>query len=596
MSDYHFGPERTATGTLFRLWAPLQEQVRLTIDGGEAAAMERAVDGWHHLHVTAVDAGATYAFVLADGLTVPDPASRFQPQDVHGPSELVDLDAYRWQATGWRGREWEEIVLYELHVGAFTPEGTFRGAIDRLDHLRDLGVTALQIMPVSDFPGGRGWGYDGVLPYAPDASYGRPDDFQALVDAAHERGLCVFLDVVYNHFGPDGNYLPVYAPLFTDNHTTPWGSAINYDGDGSRPIRDFVIENALYWLNVFRLDGLRLDAVHAIKDDSQEHLLMELARRARAAAGERRIHLVVENENNDSDLIARDNDGRVKAFTAQWNDDIHHVLHVAATGETFGYYADYADDRAAKMGRALAQGFVYQGEHMPYRGETRGKPSAGLPPTAFISFMQNHDQIGNRALGDRMSSLNPHDVLRAIAAVYLLCPQIPMLFMGEEWGADEPFPFFCEFDEEMNEKVRMGRREELSRLPGFDGNDVPDPTTKATFLSAKLDWERLAKPDRRNQLDFYRRLLGLRRDHVVPLLTQLSGERTSVRVFDQRGLAIEWTAVDGRALRLACNLSDRSVTATGLADEADTFLALGRRSQDTMPPWTVEWSILKGQA
>ena len=331
-----FGPVISDRGVVFRLWAPLLDSVRLKLEDQEPRPMRQLADGWHEVEVAGVGAGALYRFVLPEGLQVPDPASRFQPHDVHGFSEVVDLTDHYWKAETWPGRPWEETVLYELHVGTFTEEGTFLAAIGRLDHLARLGVTAIQLMPVADFPGRYGWGYDGVLPYAPDGSYGRPEYLMALIDAAHERGISVFLDVVYNHFGPDGNYLPLYAPLFTDRHKTPWGKGIDYDGAMARPMREFVIQNAIYWITVFRLDGLRLDAVHAINDDSEEHLLLELARRVRAAAGVRHVHLIVENEENDSDLLKRMSDGKTGLFTAQWNDDIHHTLHIAATGERFG--------------------------------------------------------------------------------------------------------------------------------------------------------------------------------------------------------------------------------------------------------------------
>lgn len=385
MFHFSFGPLLLSNDhVLFRLWAPLQENVALKIEGAQQREKQAVGDGWHYCKVTGAGAGTLYSFAMPSGQEVPDPGSRFQPRDVHGPSEVIDLSAHQWNCRNWQGRPWEEIVLYELHLGAFTQEGGFRAAIERLDHLKQLGVTGLQIMPISDFPGGYNWGSDGVLPYAPDSSYGRPEDFMALVDAAHARGICVFLDVVYNHFGPEGNYMPTYAPLFTEHHKTPWGNGINYDGEGSRPVREFAIENAIYWITQFQLDGLRLDAVHAINDNSREHLLHELARRIREAVPARHVHLIVENEDNNSDLLRRDESGRAPLFTAQWNDDVHHVLHVAATGETFGYYADYVVGDRVNLGRALAEGFVFQGEHMPDRGKERGKPSADLPPTAFI--------------------------------------------------------------------------------------------------------------------------------------------------------------------------------------------------------------------
>ncbi|OLP61223.1 malto-oligosyltrehalose trehalohydrolase [Xaviernesmea oryzae] len=589
MTEKTFGPLLRPDGVLFRLWAPLQDTISLEIDGGEARTMSRAEDGWHSLLVAEAGIGTRYQFVLADGLKIPDPGSRHQPEDVHGPSEVVDLGSYDWKAAEWSGRPIEEIVLYELHIGTFTAEGTFRAAIDKLDHLKATGITAIQIMPIADFPGRYNWGYDGVLPYAPDASYGRPEDLMALVDAAHERGLCVFLDVVYNHFGPDGNYLPAYAPIFTDRHKTPWGNGINYDGKSAQAVRAFVIENAIDWIETYRFDGLRLDAVHAIEDNSGEHLLHELARRVRAAAGERHVHLVVENEDNDSDLLMRDAEGRPVFFTAQWNDDIHHVLHIAATGETFGYYADYADDKT-KIGRALAEGFVFQGEHMPYRGEERGKPSADLPPTAFISFIQNHDQIGNRAKGDRMAETQDPDALKAITAIYLLAPQVPMLFMGEEWGATEPFPYFCDFNEELNEAVRKGRREELSRLPGFDGDDLMDPTAESTFKTGKLDWSKAESAQGGETLSFYKSLLDLRRRHIAPLLAGAAGGSGQ---FDAQSpwVDVRWTLADGSQLRLLANLSAEALKGEVANIEGERLLTLGAVDETGFGPWSLAWML-----
>ncbi|MBX5187841.1 malto-oligosyltrehalose trehalohydrolase [Rhizobium sp. NZLR3b] len=588
MTKMTFGPAFTEDGILFRLWAPLHDSVSLKIEGADPRPMQAAEDGWHRCIVPNAHACTRYRFVLPDGLEIPDPASRFQPQDVHGPSEVVDLSSYRWKTSDWPGRPWEEMVIYEMHIGCFTPEGSFRAAIERLDHLRELGITALQIMPLSEFPGRYSWGYDGVLPYAPDSSYGRPEDFMALVDAAHQRGISVFLDVVYNHFGPDGNYIPSYAPLFTDHHKTPWGHGINYDGDGSQMIREFVIENAIYWITEFRLDGFRFDAVHAIKDDSDEHLLYELARRVRAAAGDRHVHLIIENEENDSDLLKRDEKGEAKLFTAQWNDDVHHVLHIAATGETFGYYADYAGD-AGKLGRALAEGFVFQGEHMSYRGGGRGRPSGHLPPTAFISFIQNHDQIGNRALGDRVLASSPANAVKAVIAIYLLAPEIPMLFMGEEWGAEEPFPFFCDFDEDLNEKVRKGRRDELSRLPGFDADDLLDPTAPSTFAAAKLDWSKRTTSD---VLEYYRTLLDLRHRKIVPLLKGVAGGSAVYRSAGN-AIAVDWTLAESRHLHLRANLgSEAGRPLDPQQGDAETIFRLGSDGGD-LAPWTVIWSMSK---
>ncbi|KAA0687993.1 malto-oligosyltrehalose trehalohydrolase [Neorhizobium sp. P12A] len=593
MVEYAFGPILLQDGVEFRLWAPLAQNVSLKVEGREPRPMERTDNGWHRCHVGGVGQGSLYKFVLPDGSEVPDPGSRHQPRDVHGPSEVVDLKSYEWENQVWSGRSWEESVIYELHIGSFTSQGTFRAAIERLDHLAELGVTAIQIMPVSDFPGSYNWGYDGVLPYAPDSSYGRPEDLMALVDAAHGRGISIFLDVVYNHFGPDGNYLSTYAPLFTEHHRTPWGNGINYDGDESDAVREFIIQNAIYWIAEFRLDGLRLDAVHAIKDDSEEYLLHELARRVREAAGGRHVHLIVENEDNDSDLLRRE-EGRATRFTAQWNDDVHHVLHIAATGETFGYYRDYADDKD-KLGRALAEGFVFQGEHMPYRGKSRGKPSIDLPPAAFISFIQNHDQIGNRALGDRMITYRSLEPIKAVTAIYLLSPQIPMLFMGEEWGAREPFPYFCDFDEGVNEKVRNGRREELSRLPGFDAVDLVDPTAKATFEMAMLDWSRLGGTDCSEMLAFYKSLLAVRHKRIVPLLERAGGGSGTFRR-DRSVTAVDWALAGGAKLHLVANLSDQPARIASPPLGERIFPPSSTSENNILSPWSVFSSISLAEA
>ncbi len=584
MIDFDFGPRVLPDRVEFRLWAPLQDSVQLRL-GDETHPMQRDADGWHRCRIAGAQAGLTYSFVLSDGREVADPASRFQPSDVHGPSEIVDLRHHDWKTNDWHGRAWEETILYELHVGTFTEAGTFCAAADKLDHLAELGITAVQLMPIADFPGRFGWGYDGVLPYAPESAYGRPEELMAFVDAAHARGIQVFLDVVYNHFGPDGNYFAGYAPLFTEHHHTPWGAAVNYDAADSRPVREFVIQNALYWIIVFRIDGLRLDAVHAIMDDGPEHLLQELARRVRAAAAGRHVHLVVENEENDASLLERDRQGRPSHYDAQWNDDIHHVLHIAATGEDFAYYADYPTEPRA-ISRALAEGFLFQGEHMAYRDATRGTPSRHLPPTAFVSFIQNHDQIGNRAMGDRMAASRPPAILKAIAAVYLLSPQIPMLFMGEEWGADEPFPYFCDFDDDLNEKVRAGRKRELSRLPGFDAAHAFDPTSPETVRIAALDWRRCTPAS--DMLNFYRLLIALRHRHVVPMLGHFASESGHADL-EAAHVAVAWRTETGARLSLAANLSGEAVPWHGEAARPAPFFALGRTGSDRLEPWSVVW-------
>ena len=580
----------------FRIWAPALEEIALQIHGAARLPMARRRGGWFELTSDLVRPGSLYHYVLPEGMTVPDPASRFQPADVHGPSEVIDPHAYAWQDAAWRGRGWSEAVVYELHIGAFTREGTFRAAIDRLDHLAALGVTALEIMPVADFPGRRNWGYDGVLTYAPDASYGRPEDLKGLVDAAHGRGMMVLLDVVYNHFGPDGNYLHLYAPqFFTDRHKTPWGAAVNYDGPDSGPVRAFAVRNALYWVEEFHFDGLRLDAVHAIMDDSPKHILDELAEGVRAQAGDRPVHLVLENEENEASRLVRDAHGAPRFYTAQWNDDVHHVLHVAATGEDQGYYVEYAGD-TAKLGRALAEGFAFQGELMAYRGKPRGQASAHLPPQAFVAFIQNHDQIGNRAFGERIDAIAAPEAVRAIAAVYLLLPQIPMLFMGEEWGAPQPFPFFCDFTGQLAEAIRTGRRREFARFPQFRDEAararIPDPQAVETFVSAKLDWDNPQAPPYAERLEWYRRVIGVRRREIVPVLASWAGRSARVNALGRNAVVVRWaTGGEDDALTLAANLAP--VPHRGFPPATGRVLwQEGTCGDDgTFGPWAVRWTL-----
>lgn len=578
------GAKVEADGVRFRLWAPGCDHVSLFLEkDARTLAMQRQPGDFFELLVEEAGPGTLYRYQLPGGMKVPDPASRFQPQDVHGPSEVIDPNAYDWTES-WSGLPWDRVVLYELHVGAFTPEGTFAAAAGKLDHLAELGITAIEIMPVSDFPGGRNWGYDGVLPYAPDSSYGRPEDLKALVEAAHQRGIAVLLDVVYNHFGPDGNYLPVYAPqFFTDRHKTPWGAAVNFDGQHAKPVREFIIRNALYWIEEFHLDGLRFDAVHAIIDDGEKHLLDELAERVRASE-DRPLHLLLENEDNDPVRLKRRGRDPVH-YTAQWNDDVHHVLHTAATHERTGYYADY-EGNTDLLGKALAEGFGYQGQMMPYRGSPRGAPSTSLPPGAFVAFIQNHDQIGNRAFGNRLGTIAKPEAMRALAATYLLLPQTPMMFMGEEWGATEPFPFFCDFEGDLADAVRKGRREEFARFPEFQDpkqrDRIPDPLADTTFTSAKLDWSHID----RNHLAHYRNLIAVRRQHVVPLLPLITSGGTATR-FGNEAVQVRWQAGPD-TLVLAANLSAQRVdfpAAVGLVlwSEGDTIPALG--------PWSVRWTL-----
>ena len=601
-----FGAELADGGAVrFRLWAPahprIELELELELDGAgqrpdrpRRLALQPEHGGWHGLTAAAVRAGARYRFVLPDGTRVPDPASRFQPQDVHGPSEVIDPLAYHWSDAGWRGRPWHETVLYELHIGAFTAAGTFTAAIERLEYLVTLGVTAIELMPVADFPGRRDWGYDGAFPFAPDSSYGRPEDLKALIDAAHAHGLMVLLDVVYNHFGPEGNYLPLYAPqFFTERHRTPWGAAVNFDGEGSATVREFFIQNALYWLIEYHLDGLRFDAVHAIIDTSAQHLLEQLGQRLRDQPLARVVHLVLENEHNQACWLERDVDGQPTLYDGQWNDDLHHVLHVAASGESEGYYGDYHDDGTA-LARALAQGFAFQGQTMSYRGRARGQPSAQLPPAAFVAFIQNHDQIGNRAFGERLSCLASPEALWAVTALYLLLPQVPLLFMGEEWHSGRPFQFFCDFGAQLADSVRHGRRAEFERFAAFRDSAararIPDPCAESSFLDSKLDWEKLAEPAHAAALRWYTELLAVRRHHIAPLLPTMR-HGGDYHLLGPGAVSVQWRTTLGAVLTAAVNL--RAEPTTGFTEPPGRLLWQQGLAIDhaTLAAWSVRFSL-----
>jgi maltooligosyltrehalose trehalohydrolase len=601
-----FGAALEDGGTRFRLWAPAARSVELLlarVGGAERpVAMHACGDGWCEALVRDSGAGDRYRYRIDGGISVPDPASRFNPLDVHGPSEVIDPGAFDWTDDDWRGRPWSEAVVYELHVGTFSGSGTFDGVIDKLDHLVSLGATALELMPVADFPGRRGWGYDGVLPFAPEAGYGRPDDLKRLVCAAHAKGLMVLLDVVYNHFGPDGNYLHAYAPqFFTERHRTPWGAAINFDGDDSHWVRRFFVDNAAYWIEEYHLDGLRFDAVHAIVDDSRPHLLEEIAGAIREGPGrDRHVHLVLENDANQARYLGLGSDGR-QLHDAQWNDDLHHALHVTLTGESDGYYADYASDPVGMLGRCLAEGFAFQGEASPFRdGERRGEPSAHLPSTAFVGFLQNHDQVGNRAFGERIAALAQESALRAGTELLLLAPAVPMLFMGEEFGAATPFQYFCDFTGELAEAVTTGRRGEFAKFEKFSAPEVaesiPDPNAESTFAASRLDWASLGRDPHAGWLDLYRRLLSVRRESIVPRLAVGPAHGDGYRKIGRRGLEVRWRLADGSRLRVVANLGDQPIevdAATAATGAESIYATPGAvdRSAPSLPPWSVRWSI-----
>ncbi|HEV7635014.1 MAG TPA: malto-oligosyltrehalose trehalohydrolase [Bradyrhizobium sp.] len=585
MNDRQFGARLTADGGSFRLWAPAAKRVDLLLE--KSHPMRPAGDGWFSADITGVKGGARYQFRIDDEIDVPDPASAFQPEDISGPSEVIDHASYRWRASGWRGRPWHETILVETHVGTFTREGSYRAMIDKLDHLVATGITALELMPLADFSGRRNWGYDGVLWYAPDSVYGRPDDLKLLIDEAHLRGLMVFLDVVYNHFGPEGNYLGRYAPEFFTEAQTPWGSAIDYR---VQQVRAFAIENALYWLREYRFDGLRLDAVHAIPEQGEISMLHDLSVAAGKLAAEtgRHVHLVLENDDNVASLLDPEQDPPQGKYRAQWNDDYHHAWHVLLTTETHGYYSDYQHAPLRDIARALGSGFVYQGEASAHRdGQLRGEPSGKLPPTAFVNFLQNHDQIGNRALGDRLEGTADPKAIEAALAITLLAPTIPMLFMGEEWGSRAPFPFFCDFHGDLAEAVRKGRQKEFAGAYEKYGDEVPDPLDLSTLQSTILDWPSRGEQAVHTRLKFVQQLLAIRRREIIPRLVGAAfGDADAA---DNSLLTASWRMSDGAVLRLEANLSNSGI-ARPQSKPADAPI-WGGEAGEMMPAWSVFWRL-----
>jgi maltooligosyltrehalose trehalohydrolase len=559
---FGFGAVVQADGrTRFRLWAPsVSAGVALEFAGQPPIPMWPAEHGFYEITVAAAP-GSCYRYRISPDMTVPDPASRLQAGDVGDDSIVVDTTAYAWKQQDWRGRPWEETVLYELHSGLC---GGYSGIEQRLAGLNKLGVTAIELMPIGDFPGKRNWGYDGVLPYAPDTSYGTPDELKHLIDAAHGIGMMVFLDVVYNHFGPDGNYLHTYAKtFFTEDKQTPWGPAIDFNQD---PVRRFFAENALYWLKEYRFDGLRLDGVHAILEPDW---LPEMADFMRShLPADRHVHLVLENDDNVASHLTR-------GFNAQWNDDGHHVVHHLLTGEENAYYVDYAREPAVKLARVLSQGFVYQGEPSQVRnGEPRGHSSAHLPPSAFVFFLQNHDQIGNRAMGERLIELSQDDgrALRAAVAMQLLTPQIPLIFMGEERGSSTPFLYFTDHaDAELAHAVRDGRRREFAGFNEFADKQarerIPDPNDHATY-AASDPGVKPAGGEQSGWLSFYTKLLALRHEHIVPHLA--ATRSLGADAVGSHAVMARWQLSDSHRLILFTNLgSEDAALAESLLSAAD---------------------------
>ena len=582
-----FGPLLRPEGVTFRLWAPAAKRVELMLD--RAQPMQAKANGWYQTHVAGARAGTLYKFRIDGELEVPDPAAHYQPQDIGGPSEVIEHDAFAWQAQAWRGRPWHEASFLELHIGTFTREGTFRAAIAKLDHVAASGFTAIELMPIADFAGRRNWGYDGVLLYAPDNAYGRPDDLRALIDAAHARGLMVFLDVVYNHFGPEGNYLPRYAPQFFAPAETPWGSAIDYRVP---QVRAFAIGNALHWVSRYRFDGLRLDAVHAIAEPGEPSVLKDLSRAVGefAASAGRTIHLVLENDDNRVTLLDPHASAPVGKYRAQWNDDYHHAWHVLLTGERRGYYRDYVCEPARHLARVLASGFAYQGEPSRHRGgRARGEASGSLSPLAFINFLQNHDQIGNRPLGDRLITQADDRALAAALAITLLAPMPPLMFMGDEWGSKKPFPFFCDFSGALADAVRQGRRREFEDVFTGAAADIPDPLSESTFQSAMLDWETSTSPRGSRWLGLVSQLHTLRKTALGERLEDASFGNAR---FEAPLLAASWGLGDGKVLNLLANLSDQESSLPVSLPQGRIIWASDPGNY--LAPWAVTWSLGAG--
>ena len=531
--------------TTFTVWAPRVKRVAVHIEAGpnttpRAVAMTPSSNGYHKATIDGVRAGTRYRYVLDGERARPDPVSRFQPEGVHGPSEVVDREGFLWADQQWRGLTQDRLILYELHVGTFTGEGTFQAIIPRLEYLKHLGITAIELMPVAQFPGVRNWGYDGVGLYAPQSTYGGPRGLKELVNACHLAGIAVVLDVVYNHLGPEGNYLEEFGPYFTDRYRTPWGRAINYDGPDSDEVRRFIIHNALSWVTDYHLDGLRLDAIHGIYDFGARHVLQELADtvHAEATRSGRTIHVIAESDLNDARVIAPVELGG-HGLDGQWSDDFHHALHTVLTGEHKGYYEDFGT--LEQLAAAYEQGFVYDGHYSRHRRRRHGNSPRQRPPSQLVVYAQNHDQVGNRALGERLSRLVPDEALKVAAATVLLSPFTPLLFMGEEYGETAPFQYFIDHgDRDLIEAVRRGRREEFS---AFDWTEVPDPDAAETFARSRPVF-----PDTETPLfRWYTRLIQCRK--TIPALGPATNPGPSCRVRphqDQQALVIHRPGPDER--------------------------------------------------
>ncbi|HEX8198924.1 MAG TPA: malto-oligosyltrehalose trehalohydrolase [Isosphaeraceae bacterium] len=542
-------------GIRFRVWAPVRRSIEIVLDGtGTVIPLIRAEDGTFGGLLNQVEVGDRYRYRVDGTGPFPDPASRFQPEGVHGPSEVIDPTRFAWTDAGWRGIPAEDLAIYELHVGTFSPEGTFAGATERLPWLKDLGVTAIELMPLADFPGRRGWGYDGVDLFAPARCYGRPDDLRGLVDRAHRLGLAVLLDVVYNHLGPDGNYLAQFSPYYFAGKPSPWGPAINLDGPHSASVREFLIENALHWIHEYHLDGFRLDATHHLRDEGPRHLLAELAARVRASAEGRPVHIIAEDPRNLAPLVRAEAEGGW-GLDGVWADDFHHELRRFLTGETEGLFRDFRgslEDLAVTLNR----GWLFRGAYSIHRGYHRGTDPTGVPPRRFVFCLQNHDRIGNRALGERLHHQIDLATYRAATALLLMAPATPLLFMGQEWASSAPFLFFTDHEPELGRKIHEGRLREFRHYAAFTEaaqvERLPDIQAESTFLACQLDWSEPGREPHAAIVRLYRALLGLRR--AEPALRSNQCGSVSAVALDDSTLLLRRDADAGPSLWLVVRL------------------------------------------
>ncbi len=549
----------------FRVWAPTAQQVEV-VAGGEKYALNTDEGGWWSAEVEAAGPGTNYHYLLdGDELKLPDPRSAFQPEGVHGPSRIVDHAAFAWTDAGFRAPAYQSGIIYELHIGTFTPEGTCDAAIARLDYLTELGITHVELLPFAQFPGKHGWGYDGVDLFAPQNSYGGPDGLKRFVNAAHGKGLAVLMDVVYNHFGPAGAYISKFGPYLTAEHKTPWGDAVNFETAGSYEVRRFFCDNALMWLRDYHLDGLRLDAVHAYIDRSAIHFMEQVNTEVHAlqAATGRTYLMIAESDLNDPRLI-RAPEAYGYGFDSQWSDDFHHALVTVLTGDRGGYYADFGE--YADLGKALTQAFVYDGEYSEHRERVHGRPATGLPGWKFCGYSQNHDQIGNRAKGERLEHLTDVPRAKIAAALTLLGPFLPMLFQGEEWAASSPFQYFTDHeDKELGRLVSEGRKKEFAAF-GWDPSEIPDPQAASTFEDSKLKWEELGGEKHADMLRWYKTLIALRK--ATPELTDGALETVDVD-FDEED---RWFTMQRGGIVVVSTLAEEGYSAT-LEDSVELLLA-----------------------